>query len=70
MGFHARERWKLWSKPLRADVHYEIVMDDKSVFLLQDIPQISFFANTVVNVEGAVSPGSAEKIHVPSFAYQ
>ena len=38
------------------DVHYEIVMDDKSVFYLQDIPQISFFANTVVTVEGGRSP--------------
>ncbi len=39
-----------------AGVHYEIVLDDKSVFFLQDIPQISFFCNTVVDVEGAIIP--------------
>jgi len=40
----------------QAGVRYELVLDDKSVFLLQDIPQISFFCNTVVDVEGAIIP--------------
>jgi SH3-like domain-containing protein len=39
-----------------ADVHYRIVIDDKTSFYLKDIPQISFFANTVVNVEGTIIP--------------
>jgi len=40
----------------RDDVHYEIIIDDKSVYYLQDIPQISFFANAVVDVEGNIIP--------------
>ena len=47
------------------DVHYEIVIDDKSVYYLQDIPQISFFANTVVNVEGTVIPDPQKKFMYP-----
>lgn len=43
-------------KPLRADVHYEIVLDDKSVFLIQDMPQLDFFCDTVVTIQGAVVP--------------
>ena len=37
-------------------VHYEIVLDNKSIFYLQDMPQLSFFCNTVVDVEGAIVP--------------
>ena len=40
----------------RAEVHYEMVIDEKSVYYLQDIPQLSFFANAVVDVEGDVVP--------------
>jgi SH3-like domain-containing protein len=40
----------------RSDVHYEIVIDSKAVYYLQDIPQISFFANMVVDLEGAIVP--------------
>ena len=46
-------------------VHYEIVMGDKSVFLLQDIPQLSFFCNTVVDLEGAVIPDPQKKLMYP-----
>ncbi len=48
-------------------VHYEIVMDDKSVFLLQDMPQLSFFCNTVVDVEGALVPDPQKKFMYPLF---
>jgi SH3-like domain-containing protein len=48
-----------------ADVHYEIVIDDKTAFYLKDIPQISFFANTVVNVEGTVIPDPLKKFTHP-----
>ena len=50
-----------------ADVHYEIVLDDKSVFYLQDIPQIAFFCNTVVDVEGAIIPDPQKKFMYPLF---
>ena len=46
-------------------VHYEIVLDDKSVYFLQDIPQVSFFCNTVVNVEGAIIPDPQKKLMYP-----
>jgi SH3-like domain-containing protein len=52
-------------EPLRADVHYEIVLDDKSVFLLQDIPHLSDFCNTVVDLEGAVIPDPQKKLMYP-----
>ena len=48
-----------------ADVHYEIVLDNKSIFYLQDIPQISFFCNTVVDVEGAIVPDPLKKFMHP-----
>ena len=64
MGFHARDSGGFVQAP-DADVHYEIVLDDKSVFFLQDIPQISFFCNTVVNVEGAVIPDPQKKFMYP-----
>jgi hypothetical protein len=49
----------------QAGVHYEIVLDDKSVFFLQDIPQISYFCNTVVDVEGAIVPDPQKKLMYP-----
>jgi len=49
----------------QADVHYEIVMDNKSLFYLQDIPQLSFFCNTVVDVEGAIIPDPQKKFMYP-----
>ncbi len=48
-----------------AGVHYEIVLDDKSVFFLQDIPQISYFCNTMVNVDGAIVPDPGKKFMYP-----
>ncbi len=51
--------------PIDGKVHYEIVLDDKSVFFLQDIPQISFFCNTLVDVEGAVIPDPQKKFMYP-----
>jgi SH3-like domain-containing protein len=52
-------------EPLRGDVHYEIVMDDKSVFLLQDIPHLSDFCNAVVELEGAVIPDPQKTLMYP-----
>jgi hypothetical protein len=52
-------------QPLGADVHYEIVMDDKSVFLLKDIPHLSDFCNAVVDLEGAVIPDPQKKLMYP-----
>jgi len=49
----------------RADVHYEIVIDQKSVYYLQDIPQIANFANSVVEVEGDVVPDWQKKSMYP-----
>ena len=49
----------------QAGVHYEIVLENKSVFLLQDIPQISFFCNTLVDVEGAIIPDPQKKFMYP-----
>ena len=47
------------------DVHYEVVIDDKNTFYLKDIPQISFFANTVVTVEGTIIPDPQKKFIRP-----
>jgi SH3-like domain-containing protein len=52
-------------KAIAADVHYKIVIDDKNVFYLKDIPQISFFANTAVNVEGTIVPDPQKKFMYP-----
>jgi SH3-like domain-containing protein len=49
----------------QAGAHYKIVLDDKSVFYLQDIPHISFFCNTVVDVEGAIVPDPQKKSMYP-----
>ncbi|MBF0570370.1 MAG: SH3 domain-containing protein [Candidatus Omnitrophica bacterium] len=48
-----------------ADVHYEIVIDDKTVYYVQDIPQISFFANMVVTIEGTVMPDLQKQFTCP-----
>lgn len=47
------------------DVHYEIAIDDKNVYYLQDIPKIALFANTVVTVEGTVIPDPQKKFMYP-----
>jgi uncharacterized protein YgiM (DUF1202 family) len=52
-------------EPLQGDVHYEIVMDDKSVFLLKDMPHLSDFCNAVVELEGAVIPDPQKKLMYP-----
>jgi SH3-like domain-containing protein len=49
----------------QAGAHYEIVLDDKSVFYLQDMPQISFFCNTLVDIEGAIVPDPSKKFMHP-----
>jgi hypothetical protein len=49
----------------QADVHYEIVLADKSVFYLQDIPQLSFFCNMTVDVEGSIVPDLSKKFMHP-----
>ena len=51
--------------PVGGNVHYEIVLGNKSVFYLQDIPQISFFSNTLVDVEGAIVPDPQKKFMHP-----
>jgi SH3-like domain-containing protein len=52
-------------EPIDGNVHYEIVMDNKSVFYLQDMPQISYFCNSVVDVEGAIIPDPQKKLMYP-----
>ena len=47
------------------DVHYEIIIDDKNVYYLKDIPQISSFANAVVAVEGTIIPDPQKKYLYP-----
>jgi len=47
------------------DVRYEIRIDDKNSFYLKDIPQISFFANKVVSVEGTIIPDPHKKFVYP-----
>jgi len=47
------------------DVHYKIVIDNKSVYYLQDIPRLSTFANMVVSVEGTVIPDPLKKFTYP-----
>jgi len=48
-----------------ANVHYEVIIDDKTTFYLQDFGQISFFANTVVTVEGTIVPDPQKKFTCP-----
>ena len=48
-----------------ADVHFEIVIDEKNIYYLKDIPQISNFSNTVVAVEGTVIPDPQKKFMYP-----
>ena len=50
---------------LSADVHYEIVIDDKNIYYIKDIPKISNFANMVVDVEGSVIADPQEKSTYP-----
>jgi len=51
--------------PPAADVHYEIVIDSKTVYYLKDMPQISIFANKVVSVEGVVITDLPQKLIYP-----
>ncbi|MDE2028715.1 MAG: SH3 domain-containing protein [Candidatus Omnitrophica bacterium] len=51
--------------PADPQVHYEIVLDNKSVFLLKDMPQLEYFCNTVVNIEGNVVPDPQKKYMYP-----
>jgi SH3-like domain-containing protein len=50
---------------LSDDVHYQIIIDDKNIYYIKDIPQISFFANTVVTIEGTVIPDPQKKFTYP-----
>jgi SH3-like domain-containing protein len=52
-------------EPAGGNVHYEIVLGDKSVYFLQDIPQISTFCNAVVDVEGDIIPDPSKKLMYP-----
>jgi len=38
------------------DVHYELLVDGKPVYYLQDMPQMFRFAHTIVNVEDLSYP--------------
>jgi uncharacterized protein YgiM (DUF1202 family) len=49
-------------KPVQGNAHYEIVLGDRSVYFLEDIPQISFFTNTVVIIQGAIIPDPQKKL--------
>ena len=52
------------------DVHYEIVIDGKNTFYLKDIPQIQFFTNTAVTVEGTIIPDPDKKFTYPLLRIQ
>ena len=65
MGVSMRGTVKALVGPAQGNAHYEIVLDNKSVFYLQDIPQISFFSNTLVDVEGAIVPDPQKKFVHP-----
>jgi SH3-like domain-containing protein len=53
------------ASPPADDVHYEIIIDDKSVYYLQDIPSLSYFSNTAVVVEGTVIPDPQKTLMHP-----
>jgi uncharacterized protein YgiM (DUF1202 family) len=48
-----------------ADVHYEIAIDNKNIYYLQDIAQLSNFSNMVVAVEATVIPDPQKKFMYP-----
>jgi len=47
------------------DVHYEIIIDNKNIYYIKDIPHLSFFANTVVTVEGNIIPDPRKEFTYP-----
>ena len=47
------------------DIHYKIMIDEKTVYYLKDVPQMSFFANAVVSVEGSVIEDPLKKYIYP-----
>jgi SH3-like domain-containing protein len=72
---HVSLQGKLQALPQapQADVHYEIVIDDKTAYYMEDIPQISFFDGTVVDVDGTVIPDPQKKwafplVHITKIA--
>ena len=49
----------------RENIHYEMIIDEKSIYYLEDIPQISSFANAVVDVQGSIVPDWQKKSMYP-----
>ena len=47
------------------DVHYQLTIDGKPVYYLQDMPKISFFSHTLVDVKGAVILNPHKKFTYP-----
>jgi len=58
-------RGKVWPWLNPGDVHYEIIMNDKSVFYLQDMPPLAYFCNTMVDIEGTVVADPQKKMMYP-----
>jgi len=48
-----------------AGVHYQLTIDGKPAYYLQDIPQMSFFSHTVVDVKGTVILNPHKKLTYP-----
>ncbi len=48
-----------------AGVHYELTLEGKPVYYLQDMPQMSFFSNKVVDVKGSVILNPQKKFTYP-----
>ena len=53
------------AEAVQEDVHYKIVIDNKSVYYIKDIPQLSDFANAVVTLDGTIISDPDKKLAYP-----
>jgi len=47
------------------DVHYEVVIAGRPVFYLKDMPQIAYFSDCVIDLQGDVVPDPLKKFPLP-----
>jgi len=40
------------------DVHYQIAVDGKPVYYVQDAPHLEYFSRAAVHIEGVAEPGN------------
>ena len=52
-------------EPQATDVHYQLVVNGKPVYYLQDMPQLSNFAKAVVDIEGEIVTKSPQNTSDP-----